>query len=510
MTTLTPEASALSGSVVSAVSNSATLKSFSDISRLLVLNTDSYKTSHYLQYPPGTNKVFSYIESRGGMHDRTVFFGLQYILKEYFTKPVTAMDVALAQEVCQAHGVPFNREGWMHIVNVHQGRLPVRICAVPEGSVVPVLNALVTIENTDPACFWLTSFLETVLMRVWYPTTVATNSWMCKQLILKCLRESGDEGGIGFKLHDFGARGVSSMESAMVGGMSHLVNFQGTDTMSAILGARVYYGETMAGFSIPAAEHSTITSWGKEGEKAAYENMLRQYAKPGSLLAVVSDSYDLDNAVKNIWGKELRQQVIDSGAIVVIRPDSGDPTTMVLNTIKALDASFGSSVNAKGYRVLNHVRVIQGDGITIRSIRTILANLQFNGYSADNVTFGQGGALLQVVNRDDQRFAMKCSAVEVNGQWRDVFKDPLTDPQKRSKAGLLVLMKKGDSFRTVREGDVAMIESLEDGYCNAMRVVFEDGELLVDDDFQTIRVRANEAAKSYQLGYFSAAAASQA
>jgi hypothetical protein len=157
------------GALASPVRATSALQSFGDISRLLVLNTDSYKTSHYLQYPPGTTRVFSYIESRGGVHDRTVFFGLQYILKEFFSKPVTAQDIALAGEVCEAHGVPFNREGWMHIVTAHQGRLPVRICAVPEGSVVPNLNVLVTIENTDPACFWLTSFLETVLMRVWYP-----------------------------------------------------------------------------------------------------------------------------------------------------------------------------------------------------------------------------------------------------------------------------------------------------------------------------------------------------
>ena len=426
---MTPHARA--DNVVAAPATTA-LRSLADIARLLVLNADSYKMSHYAQYPPGTTTVFSYIESRGGVHDRTLFFGLQYILKEYFFAPVTAADVALAQTLCRGHGVPFNYDGWMHIVQVHQGRLPVRIAAVPEGTLVPTQNVLLTIENTDPACFWLTSFLETALMRIWYPTTVATNSWMCRQLIAKYVRETGDEAGIGLKLHDFGARGVSSLESALIGGMAHLVNFQGTDTLTAVLGAQTYYGEPMAGFSIPAAEHSTITSWGREGEADAYRNMLAHYGRPGSVLAVVSDSYDLGNAVKKIWGETLRQQVIDTGATVVIRPDSGDPATMVLNTVRALDATFGALVNDKGYRVLQHVRVMQGDGITIRSIRTILANLQFNGYSADNVAFGQGGALLQIVNRDDLRFAMKCSAVAVDGVWRDVYKDPVTDPAKRS------------------------------------------------------------------------------
>jgi nicotinamide phosphoribosyltransferase len=466
------------------------LKSLADITRLTVLNTDSYKASHWLQYPPGTTHVFSYIESRGGLHGHTLFFGLQYILKEYFTKTVTADDVELAAGVCAAHGVPFNRSGWMHVVNAHAGRLPVRIRAVAEGTLVPVHHVLLTIENTDPACAWLTSFLETALLRVWYPITVATNSWATKQIIARYLEQTGDPAGLPFKLHDFGARGVSSLESALLGGMAHLVNFMGTDTMSALLGARVYYNEPMAGFSIPAAEHSTITAWGRDGEADAYRNMLRQFAKPGSLVAVVSDSYDLDHAVKALWGGELKQAVIDSGATVVIRPDSGEPTRIVLQTVQSLDEAYGSDVNAKGYKVLRHVRVIQGDGITRESIDSILAALMAHGYSADNVAFGQGGALLQQVNRDTQHFAMKCSAVQVAGQWRDVFKDPITDPTKRSKAGRLTLLKKGDAFATVRIDSPAHAEALEGGWNDALRTVFKDGRLLIDDSFAQIRARA--------------------
>jgi len=477
------------------------LRSLADISRLLVLNTDSYKTSHYLQYPPGTTHVFSYVESRGGVHDRTLFFGLQYILKEYFTKPVTAADVELAAEVCAAHGVPFNREGWMHIVERHEGRLPVRIKAVPEGSIVPTGNALLTIENTDAACYWLTSYLETALLRVWYPITVATNSWMARQVIRGFLRETGDEAGLGFKLHDFGARGVSSLESAMLGGMAHLVNFMGTDTISALLGARTYYAEPMAGFSIPAAEHSTITAWGRAGEAQAYRNMLAAYAKPGAILAVVSDSYDLANAVENIWGKELKHEVVASGAVLVVRPDSGEPAAVVLTTVAGLDKAYGSTLNAKGYRVLNGVRVIQGDGITLRSIRTILATLKANGYSADNVAFGQGGALLQVVNRDDLRFAMKCSAAMVDGLWRDVFKDPATDPGKRSKAGRLTLLEREGQYRTAR-----LDAPIEDGWREALRPVFEDGRVLIDEPFALVRERAQAAANGFVVGHMSAAA----
>lgn len=468
----------------------ASLTSLADIGRLLLLNTDSYKTSHFLQYPPGTRHVFSYIESRGGVHDRTVFFGLQALLKEYLCRPVTAADVALAESLCAAHGVPFHTGGWTHIVQQHQGRLPVRIRAVPEGTVVPTGNVLMTVENTDPACGWLTSYLETALLRVWYPTTVATNSWMTQGLIRRYLEQTGDVSGLAFKLHDFGARGVSSLESAVLGGMAHLVNFQGTDTISAVLGAQVYYHEPMAGFSIPAAEHSTVTAWGREHEVDAYRQMLRAFARPGALLAVVSDSYDLQHAVDHLWGEALRQAVIDSGATVVIRPDSGPPPQIVLQTVQSLDRSFGSTVNAKGYRVLTHVRVIQGDGINPQVIGEILQTLQAHGYSADNVAFGQGGALLQQVNRDHQRFAMKCSAVEVDGTWRDVWKDPATDAGKRSKPGRLTLMQRDGAFQTVRSDGPEPARLAAEGWSEALRTVYEDGALRVDDSFAEIRQRA--------------------
>jgi nicotinamide phosphoribosyltransferase len=398
----------------------------------------------------------------------------------------------LAAEVCAAHGVPFNRDGWNHVVAAHGGRLPLRIRAVPEGTVVPVNHALVTVENTDPACYWLTSYVETALLRIWYPTTVATHSHATRRLIADALARTGSPEGLPYKLHDFGARGVSSLESATLGGMAHLVNFMGTDTLSALLGARAYYGEPMAGHSIPAAEHSTITAWGRDGELDAYRNMLRQFGRPGALLAVVSDSYDLDAAVTRLWGGALRDEVIASGATVVIRPDSGDPTSVVLRTVQSLDAAFGSDVNAKGYRVLRHVRVIQGDGITRESIASILAALAGAGYSADNVAFGQGGALLQQVNRDTLGFAMKASAAEVDGQWRDVFKAPVTDPAKRSKAGRLTLMRRGDAFATVRVDSPGYQQALVDGATEVLRTVYQDGRLLVDDSFAAIRARAAE------------------
>lgn len=462
------------------------------LAKNIILNTDSYKVSMFKQYPAGTTGVYSYIESRGGRYDRTVFFGLQAFIKEYLLEPITQADIDIADELLTAHGEPFNRAGWQYILDKHNGYLPVVIRAVPEGTVVPVKNVLATIENTDPECFWLTTWLETALLRaIWYPTTVATQSYSIKRVILDALEKTGDPSLIDFKLHDFGARGVSSLESAGIGGAAHLVNFMGTDTISGILFAREYYNAGIAGFSIPAAEHSTITSWGRDNEVKAYDNMLTQFAKPGSIVAVVSDSYDIFNAASKLWGEELRDKVIASGATVVIRPDSGDPVAVNKQLIQILDQKFGSTVNTKGFKVLNNVRLIQGDGVNELTVRSILGAFMALGYSADNIAFGMGGALLQQVDRDTQKFAMKCSSACVDGKWIDVQKDPVTDSGKKSKAGRVTLWASGGEFQS----GVAQPKGWTDkgiGWALALEEVYRDGKLIKEIDFATVRANSSK------------------
>lgn len=464
----------------------------------LLLNTDSYKASHWLQYPPHTDATFFYIESRGGLYDRTLFFGLQAILKEYLSTPITHADVDEARDLFAAHGEPFNESGWRYIVDQRGGLLPLRIRAVPEGTVVPTHQALVTIESTDPLAYWVPSYVETLLLRLWYPVTVATISWHAKQTIRQFLERTSDDpvGQLPFKLHDFGARGVSSAESAALGGAAHLVNFMGTDTVSGLLAAKAYYHAPMAGFSIPAAEHSTITSWGREREVDAYRNMLTQFAKPGAIVAVVSDSYDIFHAIREHWGKALKQEVIRSGATIVVRPDSGDPVAVVHQCLEMLDEAFGHIVNSKGFKVLNHVRVIQGDGINPNSIRAILERTTSAGYATDNVAFGMGGALLQQLNRDTQKFALKCSAARVNGEWIDVYKDPVTDKGKMSKRGRMTLLQNREqgTFKTVRvspEAETLTREVQSSGFDDALVTVWEDGHIVTDHTFDAVRARAD-------------------
>ncbi|WP_161880505.1 nicotinate phosphoribosyltransferase [Deinococcus alpinitundrae] len=457
----------------------------------IILDTDSYKASHFLQYPKGTRKLFSYLESRGGRYPATRFFGLQYILKRSLSVRVTAEMVEEARALITAHGEPFPYDGWMHIVNKHGGKLPLEIRAVPEGMLVPVHNALMTVTNTDPEVSWLPGWFETMLMRVWYTTTVATQSYYLREILKTALEQTSDRAAeeLPFKLHDFGSRGVSSRESAGLGGLAHLINFQGSDTLEALRTGRNYYGADIAAFSIPAAEHSTITSWGKEHEVDAYRNMVEKFGKPGGVYAVVSDSYDLKYAINTHWGETLRQQVIDSGGTLVVRPDSGDPAAMVRLAVRALAAKFGTTTNSKGFMLLNHVRVIQGDGVDEDSIREILQNLIVDGFSTENVTFGMGGALLQKVDRDTQRFAYKASAALIDGPegeyFQPIYKDPVTDPGKRSKDGVLDLVREGQRLvtRQYQTFDTAYPDSV-------MRVVYRDGEVLVDETLDVVRGRA--------------------
>src|SRR5690348_8226272 len=280
----------------------------------LVLMTDSYKFTHWRTYPPGTQKVYSYIESRGGMFEDLVFFGLQYYLKRYVAGSVfTREDIEEADQFCRQHFGQegyFNRLGWLELHRSYEGKLPLEIKAVPEGTVVPVSNVMMTVENTDPRFPWLTNYMETLLLKVWYPITVATLSREIKKVFLSHLERTGDPSQTAFKLHDFGYRGVSSEETASIGAAAHLVNFKGTDTVAGIRLLQKYYGsEEMEGFSVPAAEHSTITSWGRENEVNAYENMLTQF--PTGVVAVVSDSYNVYEAAEKLWGELLHDKVLE-------------------------------------------------------------------------------------------------------------------------------------------------------------------------------------------------------
>eukprot|EP00929_Paragymnodinium_shiwhaense_P022996 TRINITY_DN14508_c0_g1_i1.p1 TRINITY_DN14508_c0_g1~~TRINITY_DN14508_c0_g1_i1.p1 ORF type:complete len:550 (-),score=138.57 TRINITY_DN14508_c0_g1_i1:540-2189(-) len=506
----------------------------------LILMSDSYKYSHWKQYPPGTEYVYSYFESRGCDNagwDSVCFFGLQYFMKRYLLGPqVTKAKIDEAATLCEAHfgdGVNpnpalFFREGWEYILENHGGKLPVSIKAVPEGMVVPNKTVLFTMVNTDPKCYWLTNFLETLLVQVWYPMTVCTNSRFQKISIHKALEETGCEdwgipGGSVFKLHDFGFRGVSSVESAAIGGCAHLVNFLGTDTVAAMIAAKRYYkGPKAAGHSIPASEHSTITSWGVDGECNAFKNMLESY--PTGLVACVSDSFNIWRACKEYWGEKLKDLIkgrISEGKFgrLVVRPDSGDPAETCKKILEILCEQFKEDVTTTktGHKLLPpYIRVIQGDGVDWESIPKILKTLADAGFAADNMVFGSGGALLQKLNRDTFKCAFKCSEITVGGKATDVFKDPITDKGKASKKGRLTLQlasettgfSEDDKYKPRADDNgtpggtgflhytpcgtyVTVASGKGDPAKDILVEVFKNGELLKDWSLDEIRGRAD-------------------
>ena len=461
----------------------------------LILLADAYKYSHHKLYYPGTTKIYSYLESRGGKFDSTVFFGLQYFLKEYLEgQAITRQDLEEARDVLpQVFGRDdvFSPDIFQYILDRHDGRLPVRIKAVPEGTVVPVSNVLMTIENTDPKCFWLTNFLETLLMQVWYPGTVATLSREVKKTVAEYYQKTASEGseaGIGFVLNDFGFRGVSSVESAGLGGAAHLISFNGSDNLAGSAFIRRYYNTNkIYGQSVPATEHSICTLLGKDGEQEVFKHVLDTF--PTGIVACVSDSYNIFRACEEYWGERFHTQILERDGTLVIRPDSGDPVRTLLVIFDILFDKFGVTVNEKGHKVLPpQVRVIQGDGVNYDAIREMYAALASHRISAENLVLGMGGALLQKVDRDTQKFAFKCSYAEVNGNGVGIKKSPVEIDEngrigtsfKQSKEGRLKLIRENGKYATLPA----------DGDHDELVTVFENGELLREYSFEEVRENA--------------------
>lgn len=464
----------------------------------LALMTDSYKISHWKQYPPRTTKIYSYLESRGGIYPATIFFGLQYYLMEYLRLGITEADVLELERFAKEHFGQdlLNTTGWASLLRKHEGRFPLRIKAVKEGTLVPTSMPLMIIENTDPEFFWLTNYVETLLSKLWYPITIATNSFYCKRAIKYFLeRTSGDVANLPFKLHDFGYRGVSSEETAGIGGMSHLVNFQGTDNLAGILYAKQYYSSGMAGFSVPATEHSTMTAWGKDHEEESFLNLLDAY--PTGILSVVGDSYDIYKFCDMLCKHTIRQKVMARDGILVVRPDSGDPLEVLSRVLNILFNGYGGSF-VKTYKLLNpKIRVLQGDGIDAHMITQICKMLDANRYSVDNLVFGSGGGLLQKFDRDSLKFAIKASygerySVPIGGPKAspitgfNIQKDPITSSGKKSKAGKLKLTPAGNkTFISIASSEHTKEQF--DGYVDALEPVFENGKILRTQNFDEIR-----------------------
>lgn len=458
----------------------------------LLLETDSYKLTHWNQYPEGTRGVYSYLEAReGARYPNTLFFGLQPIL-DRLAQGFSIADVHDADDLAYVHFGQhlFNEVGWFRLLEKHGGRLPVRIKAIPEGAVVPTGNVLMTVENTDEEFPWLTNYIESLLLHVWYPSTVATVSYHVKQMMMEKLVKSGADptAPLLFMLHDFGFRGATTTDGAAIGGAGHLVSFLGTDNLPAMQLAMRSYGADPASlaFSVPATEHSVMTALGRAGEPKIVLDLLD--AHRSGILSVVADSFDIYQFVQRLAKPEFRDRIIGRDGVFVVRPDSvtlldSTPEALCVRLLGMLWEIFGGTTTSKGFRVLDsHVRLLWGDGIDTDGIEKILNAAMRANYSAENLVFGMGGGLLQKVNRDTQRFAFKCSAQLRNGVWRPVEKETLG---KRSRSGRLKLIRASEhgSWLTTRR-------ELAPNHKDELETVFENGEVVKRQTFAEIRGRA--------------------
>lgn len=462
----------------------------------LILLTDSYKIgAHWNMYPQDTQIVYSYFEARiGSKFPKTIFFGLQYLIKNFLEGIVITQEkIDEVADICKAHfgnETAFNKKSWEYILSQYSGRLPIRIKAVPEGSLVGVSNVLITIENTDEKCGWLTNYLESLISHIWYPIAVSSNVFEIKQTIKSFMEETSDNLDLlPFMLHGFGYRSYSSNEAAEIGSLAHLVHFKGTDDILSFASAKQFYNTDYndLAYSVPASEHSVMSVYGQDGEEKIVGELLEKY--PNGILSVVADTYDIYNFVSNIVGKKFKENIQNRKGIFVVRPDSiteKHPTkeSLTLWIVQELEKIFGSSINSKGFKVLNNcVRVLYGDGCGHEDIKQILLTLKNSGYSTSNIaTFGSGSGLVQKdLNRDTIRSAFKSSAQKRKGIWYDIQKKPL-DSSKASKKGRLKLVKDGDSYSTVSESDPRP---------DVLVTVFENGVLLKEYTFAEVRANAS-------------------
>ena len=450
----------------------------------LILDVDSYKVTHFNQYPQNTKKLYAYIEARNLNSEELIFFGLQAFVKKYLLNPITQDDIDEAEKFLLSHIGVFNRDDWEYILNEHGGFLPIEIKSLDEGTVTNKKIPLLDITNTDEKVPWLVTYIETALLRsLWYPSSVATISREIKKIIFRYLDDTctNFDDQLPFKLHDFGARGVSSYESSRIGGAAHLLNFLGSDTVEGAMFLKDYYDGTDISYSIPASEHSTITAWGKDNENKAHENIINQFLLEGKVIASVIDSYDTFETASKTISSELKEKIINSKGTLVVRPDSGKlPDTIIelLNTLSS-EENFGYTLNSKGYKELpSYIRVIQGDGVDKNSIEDILISMKENNYSAANITFGMGGALLQKLDRDTYSFAMKVSAIHDGIIWKDVYKEPSSDQTKNSRRG---------RFAIVQNDELEVIDLEKLSQTNLLKTRYKDGKLYNETDLKAIR-----------------------
>lgn len=479
---------------------------------------DFYKADHRSQYPKGTSEVYANFTPRSNKHakvlsdhdNKVVMFGLQYFIKDFlmdvwndnfFNLPKEQVVNAYKRRMDTALGA--GAITMEHIEALHDlGHLPLRIKALPEGARVPIGVPVLTVVNTDPDFFWLTNYIESVIScYLWKPMTSATTAFEYKRLLAQYAVKTGTPlDFVQFQAHDFSFRGLSGMQDSLLSGAAHLTSFWGTDTVPAIDMVEEYYGANAekepVGFSVPATEHSVMCMGMQDGELETFRRLINE-TYPKGIVSIVSDTWDFWQVITS-YLDTLKNDILAREGKVVIRPDSGDPVKIVCGdpdaakdspeykgAIECLWDVFGGTTTEAGYKMLDsHIGLIYGDSISLERATAIVTELEAKGFASGNVVFGVGSYTYQYVTRDNFGFAMKATSGVVNGERRDIFKDPKTDNGiKKSAKGLLRVEEENGTYVLHDQ------QSEEQEARGALEIVYEDGKLIKDQSLAEIRGR---------------------
>jgi nicotinamide phosphoribosyltransferase len=481
-----------------------------------LLLTDGYKTGHHQQYPKGTTLVYSNFTPRSNKYapkgcDNVVSFGQQMIMKqiheafqnEFFSKPKDEVCGEMKRELSMYLGTEYDVTHFEKLHNL--GYLPIAVKGIEEGTLVPIKVPVLTIYNTLPDFYWVTNYLETIISNLlWKPMTSATIAHTYRKVLTKWQEKTDAEKSwfVDWQGHDFSMRGMDSVEATIASGLGHLTSFSGTDSLPAIYGARKFYGEKeFVGGSVNATEHSVMCAGSKDDEVGTFRRLLETY--PTGILSVVSDTWDLWKVCTE-HVVTLKEEILARDGKLVIRPDSGDPVDILCGTRDSIDRDwagtpeqkgviellwdvFGGTTNEQGYKVLDsHIGAIYGDSITIERADEICKRLAAKGFASTNVVLGIGSFTYQYNTRDTFGFAMKATYVEIDGEGREIFKDPITDDgTKKSATGLLKV------FKTILEGDIVLHDqvSWEEESEGILQTIYENGEFYNETTLTEIKNR---------------------
>ncbi|WP_294818189.1 nicotinate phosphoribosyltransferase [uncultured Flavobacterium sp.] len=477
-----------------------------------LLLTDGYKVDHRRQYPDGTTLVYSNWtprKSRIEGVDEVVFFGLQYFIKKYiledferyfFAKPKEEVIQQYSRRIDNYLGE--NNVGTEHIAALHDlGYIPMVFKALPEGAGVPVRVPMFTMYNTLPEFFWLTNYFETLLSNVvWLPCNSATIAKEYRRILDKyALETSSVPEFVNWQAHDFSMRGMAGIDASLVSSAAHLLSFTGTDTIPAIDFLEQYYNANsdsgLIGGSVPATEHSVMCMGTTEGEYETFKRLITE-VYPKGIVSIVSDTWDLWKVLTDYLPR-LKEEITAREGKVVVRPDSGNPIDILCGNpdgkteqerkgvVELLWDVFGGTTNDKGYKeLIPQIGAIYGDSITLDRATQICERLKQKGFASTNVVLGIGSFTYQYNTRDTFGFAMKATYGEVNGEGREIFKDPVTDDgTKKSAKGLMKITYENGTYQLQDQ------VSWDEEQHGELKEVFRDGKLLVDYSLGEIRER---------------------